>query len=193
MTACTPCHTRKTARYVPRRRDERQVGLKILLSAFHNLVECDSNFMRRGDPVDLKEQSGNRKGDVGEHEQREREEIRNDTPLLLAVDMAKLRDRREQTHDKKRPVHVGKRHKNGAKTHAQLTVGCQKAMRKRTYEHERTVGKNRDERQQHARRNRHHKVVRGKTPKVKQRFEQMATVSKKDLVEAFSPAHALLP
>ena len=112
----------------PKDADRDRRTFKILLSAFHNFVQRNSNLMRRGDPVNLKEQGSDRKGNVGKHEQWEREEIRDDAPLLFAMNMTVLNDRREQTHYKKRSIHVEKRHENRTEAHTEFAIGGQETM-----------------------------------------------------------------
>ena len=107
----------------PEDADRDRRTFKILLSAFHNFVQRNSNLMRRGDPVNLKEQGSDRKGNVGKQEQWEREEIRDDAPLLFAMNMTVLNDRREQTHYKKRSIHVEKRHENRTEAHTEFAIG----------------------------------------------------------------------
>lgn len=163
-----------------------------LLCAVEHLVQRDAHIVRRGHPVDFEEQGGHGKRHVGEHKQREREQVGKDAPFLRAVNVLPLGDGGGQAHHEERAVHVGEHHDDRPDRHLYLSIRGQEAVAQAAYRDERHVDKQAHEGQQHRRTDDHEHVVGRKPMELADGLEHMASVGEQHLVKALCPTHALL-
>ena len=78
---------------------------RLLRALGHDVVEVHGDVVLRGNPLDLLEEGRDGDRHVAHHENREREEVRDDAPLLLCVDVLALGDRGDDGQDKEDDVH----------------------------------------------------------------------------------------
>ena len=168
------------------------IHLPSLGTLTYDIVEVHGDVVLGGHPLDPLEEGHNRDGDVGHHEDREGEEVGEDAPLPLGVDVLALTHGGDDGENKEDDVHRHEGHDKRADAHGKLGVSRDEAVAKRPDDEVGRVHEGGEQRQDHAGSDRHQHVVGGELPRANA-VEEVPVIREEHLVEPLGPAHALYP